>query len=56
MPNDLCRDGCIAASGQFEAVREWLSCAGYIPKMLGKNHFNRRLHTKVIIEFLSRWC
>ena len=30
--------------GNLERAREWLSNAGYIPRMLGKSRFNRRLH------------
>lgn len=30
--------------GNWKGAREWLSSAGYIPRMLGKSRFNRRLH------------
>ena len=30
--------------GNWELARKWLSNAGYIPSMLGKSRFNRRLH------------
>ena len=30
--------------GNFEPARKWLQAEGYIPNMLGKSRFNRRLH------------
>ena len=30
--------------GNFETARSMLQTEGYIPKMLGKSRFNRRLH------------
>lgn len=30
--------------GNFEAARQWMHAAGYIPRMLSKSRFNRRLH------------
>jgi hypothetical protein len=30
--------------GHWEQARQWLSRGGYMPRMLGKSRFNRRLH------------
>lgn len=30
--------------GNFEAARQWMHAVGYIPRMLSKSRFNRRLH------------